>query len=81
MTKIRIRMLSVFFAAVIVAPAAGCAVVGVAATATSLAVGAVSTAGDVVIGAGKLTAKAVGAGIDALTPGPTTPPAAPAPAR
>jgi hypothetical protein len=53
----------------------GCAVVSVATTATSLAVGTVTTAADVAIGAGKLAVQGVGAGIRAVTPSSTPPPA------
>ena len=77
MSGLRVRAWGVLLAAAVLSSIAGCAVVGVAATAASLAVGAVTTAGEVVVGAGKLTVKAVGAGIDAVTPSRAAAPPAP----
>ena len=47
----------------------GCTVITVAGTAASLAVTGVGLAADAAVGTVKLTGKAVGAAVDAVTPG------------
>jgi hypothetical protein len=76
MSSFRVRSVMLAIATVTLS---GCAVVGVVGTTASLAVSTVTTAADVAIGAGRVTAKVIGAGIDAVTPGPSAspPPAAP----
>jgi hypothetical protein len=75
MLSFRARIVALAIATVALSGCAGCAVVGVVGTTASLAVSTVSTVADVAIGAGRVTAKVIGAGIGAVTPGPSAPPA------
>lgn len=70
-------------AAALLAPiVSGCAVVTVAGAAVSVGAAVVGTAVDVTVGAAKLTGKAVGSAVDAMTDDDEQPPeAGPKPAK